>query len=326
MTPHFAFDFFRHLKPDASLVASPPRSFLPPMNNLLSSAYSGSNGDVIIQSFPGFGFQFGFFQTECRDSFEGWIFTREKGVLILYGITGNVNFGIAGLDVSVHALPQTQVSAPMEKGLHHMFLRRGLHRFYYFFLSEPLIKLYEAEMPELAVLRESPNERPLNQEVLLFVYSQRDANIFARLGKSTKTHWAQCEQYHAELYKLVRMMHDRIVTRSGPLFHGTWLLYEQAIESIRKNYMDPDFDKAALARDLGISTSTLKKVFWKRSPGIYAMINSLRMEKARELVYGSDMPISEIGTLVGCHDPSHFTKLFKKEFALTPKECRNSVS
>lgn len=326
MMPYFAFDFFRHLKPDTTLPASPPRSFLPAMKNLSCSAFSGSRGDVIIQTFRGFGFQFGFFQTESRDRFDGRISTKDRGVLLLYGISGNVNFGFAGLEMAVHALPQTQVGFPLGTGRHRFFLRPGIHRFYYLFLSEPLMELYEAEMPGLAELRESPNQRPENQEVLYFMYSQRDTTIFNRFGNSANVHWAQHELYNAGIYRLLRLMHDRIVNRSGPLFHGVWLLYENGLESIRKNYMDLDFDKAALARELGISLSTLKKVFWKRPQSIYEIINSLRMEKARELLYGSDLSISEISTLVGCHDQSHFTKLFKKAFAITPGECRNEVS
>ncbi len=326
MTPHFTFDFFRQLKPDISLPASPPRSFLPPMNNLPGIGFRGREGDVIIQTFHGFGFQFGFFQAESRELFDGRISTKDRGALLMYGISGNVNFGFTGLEMAVHALPQTQVGFPLEPGRHRFFLSRGIHRFYYVFLSEPLMDLYEAEMPRLAELREPPNERPLNQELLFFVYSQRDTNVFTRLGHSVATHWAQHELYNTGVYRLICMIHDRIANRSGPLFHGEWLLYENAIKSIRKRYMDRDFDKTTLARELGISLSTLKKVFWKRPQGIYEMINSLRMEQARELLYSSDLPISEIGTLVGCHDQSHFTKLFKKTFAMTPGECRSGVS
>ena len=54
--------------------------------------------------------------------------------------------------------------------------------------------------------------------------------------------------------------------------------------------------------------------------------NSVRCERARDLLRDSQMCISEIGTRVGFVSSAHFSHVFKKITGLTPTSYRESVT
>ncbi|MDO4650440.1 MAG: AraC family transcriptional regulator [Eubacteriales bacterium] len=54
-----------------------------------------------------------------------------------------------------------------------------------------------------------------------------------------------------------------------------------------------------------------------------AEILTLRMQKAREMLRNSDKKIYEIAETVGYPDYNYFTKVFKKETGMTPRNYRN---
>lgn len=50
-----------------------------------------------------------------------------------------------------------------------------------------------------------------------------------------------------------------------------------------------------------------------------------RMDQAKQLLAETDISLSEIGLQVGCADQSHFTALFHKHVAMTPRAYRDNV-
>ena len=51
-------------------------------------------------------------------------------------------------------------------------------------------------------------------------------------------------------------------------------------------------------------------------------IASLRMEKAKELLSATDMPVREVGEMVGYSDQNYFSRRFKSMVGLSPREYR----
>lgn len=78
-----------------------------------------------------------------------------------------------------------------------------------------------------------------------------------------------------------------------------------------------------VASQFGISQRTLTRRF-KEANGISAMQywQTMRVEAAKELLSSSNLSIQEVAYQVGYQDQSHFSRLFKKELALTPKDYR----
>ena len=61
-----------------------------------------------------------------------------------------------------------------------------------------------------------------------------------------------------------------------------------------------------------------------QTPGSY--VTERRMEAAKRLLENSEIPIWQIMEQVGLQEPAHFSKLFKKHYATTPREYRKRFS
>lgn len=60
------------------------------------------------------------------------------------------------------------------------------------------------------------------------------------------------------------------------------------------------------------------------SPGRY--LHRLRMERARLLLVRTSLRITEVMALVGCTDPSHFSRDFRRYFGAGPREYRRDTA
>lgn len=80
---------------------------------------------------------------------------------------------------------------------------------------------------------------------------------------------------------------------------------------------------ANLAEQAGLSTSHLSLLFHKKtsySPLQY--LNHLRIQKACQLLDFTDMKINQISPKIGFEDALYFTRIFKKNIGMSPKEYR----
>ena len=78
-----------------------------------------------------------------------------------------------------------------------------------------------------------------------------------------------------------------------------------------------------VARHVGYSTVYFAALFAKKTS--YAPIeyyNQLKIQRSCSYLHFSDMKIKEIAFRMGYYDPFHFTRAFKKEMGVTPKEYR----
>lgn len=78
-----------------------------------------------------------------------------------------------------------------------------------------------------------------------------------------------------------------------------------------------------LANFCGIGQRTFMRHFHKATGFTpYQYIQKYRIQKARELIETTSMYIDQVAFQVGYEDSSSFTKAFKKETGLPPKEYR----
>ena len=106
-------------------------------------------------------------------------------------------------------------------------------------------------------------------------------------------------------------------------------LSKQDITYIRqaKTILDENYDKhitiPQLARQSGINEAKLKEGFKELyGNSIHTYLQQLRLEKAKQLLLTTSMPITDITYHIGYSHVTHFTTLFKKEVGLTPTEWR----
>lgn len=83
---------------------------------------------------------------------------------------------------------------------------------------------------------------------------------------------------------------------------------------------------ARLARRLCLSPKHLGEIF-KRGTGmsLKEFHNDLRLARARELLLGTDRPVSAIAGEVGLANPAYFARLFQRKFRTSARDLRRSA-
>ena len=96
----------------------------------------------------------------------------------------------------------------------------------------------------------------------------------------------------------------------------------RAKETIMQHLSDADYDREAFAKDMAMGESTLyNKVKATTGQTVIAFITSIRLKEAQRIIQSNpNILISDVATQVGFNTPKYFSKCFKKEFGIFPKE------
>ena len=95
----------------------------------------------------------------------------------------------------------------------------------------------------------------------------------------------------------------------------------QAIQTVKANYKNPNYEVADFISDMGISKSLLnKKMNILTGQPAVQFIRNYRLAVAHELILKKkgNLNISEIAFEVGFNDPKYFTRCFAKHFGVAP--------
>ena len=140
----------------------------------------------------------------------------------------------------------------------------------------------------------------------------------------SETHGAKLATIVSEQCLLDRMRspHDRqrLPLRARLGIHNPTLI--SAIEMMEANIAEP-LAQDDLARYVGLSRRQLERLFRKhlgRSPGQYYM--ELRLDRARHLLYQSEMPIVDVALASGFVSASHFSKCYREMYGRSPRDER----
>lgn len=147
-------------------------------------------------------------------------------------------------------------------------------------------------------------------DMMLYIIAQQHGNELA-----TKVS-EQC------LVDRMRNPHDRqrLPLRARLGVHNPKLI--AAIELMEANLSEP-VEQEALANHVGLSRRQLERLFRKhlgRPPAHYYL--DLRLERARHLLYQSDLPIVDIALACGFVSASHFSKCYRQLYGRSPREER----
>ncbi|MEK0083648.1 GlxA family transcriptional regulator [Benzoatithermus flavus] len=96
----------------------------------------------------------------------------------------------------------------------------------------------------------------------------------------------------------------------------------QAVEIMEANIEEP-LSQESLARYIGLSRRQLERLFRRhlgRTPAQYYL--ETRLERARHLLYQTDMPIMSVACATGFVSASHFTTCYRQMFGKTPRAER----
>ena len=152
--------------------------------------------------------------------------------------------------------------------------------------------------------------------------------------------------FRATLEKIVRLQHSatgkmfqvgqvehlfaalvlELLDRANGQSEGVWQPHRLALEKqAARIYSQPGETPSirTLARELSLSPDHYAKLF-RRVAGISPreLVQRARIDRARQLLHGSDMTISEIAEQVGYSDVFQFSRLFKQRTGKSPSHWR----
>jgi len=95
------------------------------------------------------------------------------------------------------------------------------------------------------------------------------------------------------------------------------------IEYIKKNYTNPNLCLNDIADSVYITPNYMNSVFKKKfGTTVGQYITAVRINSAKELIMDRSIKLSEVAEMVGYNDAGYFTKVFRKNVGVSPKDYR----
>lgn len=100
----------------------------------------------------------------------------------------------------------------------------------------------------------------------------------------------------------------------------------KSIEYIRRNYMKKvTLDE--VSENVSLSPSYFSRIFKKEMKTSFnSYLNNVRIEMSKKLLFDEDIPLSDIAMLVGFEHQSYYSKIFKQNTGVSPKQFREKRS
>ena len=101
----------------------------------------------------------------------------------------------------------------------------------------------------------------------------------------------------------------------------------RTLETVDRHLSDFEFDVDTLARKLAVSRRQLFRKLGAITGGTpHALIRSMRLKRAAQLLQESQMTVTEITYAVGFSDLKHFRTVFKEQFGVLPGDYAKTAS
>lgn len=99
-------------------------------------------------------------------------------------------------------------------------------------------------------------------------------------------------------------------------------IVDNMVTYIHKHY-EENINRNMLAKKVGFSPEYIGKIFKRKiGMGINEYINTIRIEKARNLLETTDYKIIDIALMVGYDNMPYFSSVFKKYVGVSPAEYK----
>lgn len=173
------------------------------------------------------------------------------------------------------------------------------------------MKLLEVNLKRLLTQREQWFKGNLPQETAQLA------------GSPEKVVIAVTDNIEKEQESLKPEVIDKIVPQSTLSLEEQQRMTEKLKQIIAENLEDPDLSPDQLASALGISRTKLyRDIKGIDGQSLSDYVRNVRLEKAAHLLISTSMNIQEVMNEVGFINCSHFTKVFKLKFEMTPTDYK----
>src|SRR5262249_3500972 len=135
--------------------------------------------------------------------------------------------------------------------------------------------------------------------------------------------WQDCSNLIAEGLTLELLGHSARRRMPAVKRPPVWLarVVERLNEEFTENHATEDLALEANAHPVYLAT--VFRRCYNQTIGEY--VQGLRLAHASKLLFKREIPLAEIAYSAGFSDQSHFTRMFKRHFGITPGEFRNSL-
>ena len=97
---------------------------------------------------------------------------------------------------------------------------------------------------------------------------------------------------------------------------------KKAVDYIRRHYAE-EITLRSLSEHLQLSENHLSRLFTKETgESFISFLTRLRIQKAKELLRQTELPIGEISEAIGYANQEHFSRVFKKLAGVSPSAYR----
>jgi two-component system response regulator YesN len=143
-----------------------------------------------------------------------------------------------------------------------------------------------------------------------------DFNNIERLIQDAKS----IDQMNKELKSLI----ERALNfRNRQTNHERTILIQEAKAFIEENFSNPDLHMNGVAAKFNLSSSHFSTVFSQEVGETFRdYLNTLRIDRARELLRTTNLKCSEIAYQCGYNDSHYFSTVFKKKTGFSPQQFR----
>ncbi|MDO5423147.1 MAG: response regulator [Eubacteriales bacterium] len=94
-------------------------------------------------------------------------------------------------------------------------------------------------------------------------------------------------------------------------------------EAYIQEHFDKDISLDEVSREVNISPYYFSKIFKEESgENFIEYLTRIRIEKAKEMLENPSLSIKEVSAMSGYSDPNYFSRLFKKQTDMTPREYK----
>ncbi|MBB6733308.1 response regulator [Cohnella zeiphila] len=118
----------------------------------------------------------------------------------------------------------------------------------------------------------------------------------------------------------------KLLSRGNPIYSDPRALIRDLKEYVARHFTSEEITLGMLSSKFGMNIYQICRLFKSEfGTNFHVFLTELKMEKAKDYLRGSAMPVQDIAFLVGYKETKYFFKVFKKHVGLTPSEYRSQA-
>lgn len=235
-------------------------------------------------------------------------------VLVLYTLSGTASFQKVPTDTPLFLKEHDVISIPCHASLSFHKIGADEWVYLYVIVGGTHSSLYQSfTQNSSATTRLNPTNRVLNHmaELLSIHY---DGSTRANFYACSLLHWIFMELYEVSYH--ISINRNALTSAEANV--------QAAIEYITKNYQK-DLSLDAICAKMGFSKYYFCRLF-KEQTGqtIHQYVSDFRVNKSKELLVYSNLPINTVAAVVGFQSPLTYIRCFKRVNNMTPSQYREA--